>query len=60
MTNEIIKNVITRRSCKKFKSDPVPKEMIDAVIEAGMYKTTNLEIHMENYKWAYLNHIMCQ
>jgi|GEM_PF-6001730 len=36
MTNEVIKNIITRRSCKKFKSDPVPQEMIDAVVEAGL------------------------
>jgi len=37
MTNEIINNIITRRSCKKFKSDPVPQELIDAVVEAGLY-----------------------
>lgn len=42
MTNEVIKNIITRRSCKKFKSDPVPQEMIDAVVEAGLYAASGM------------------
>ncbi|HHV98888.1 MAG TPA: nitroreductase family protein [Clostridiaceae bacterium] len=42
MTNEVIRNIITRRSCKKFKSDPVPQEMIDAVVEAGLYAASGM------------------
>lgn len=34
---EIIK---TRRSVRKFKADPVPRELIDKVIEAGTYAAT--------------------
>ncbi|EKU71766.1 nitroreductase [Selenomonas sp. F0473] len=35
--NEVIKAMIERRSIRKFKSDAVPKELIDQVIEAGLY-----------------------
>ena len=35
--NAIIENIKTRRSIRKFKSDPVPQELIDQVIEAGTY-----------------------
>ena len=37
MTNEILQNIITRRSCKKYRSDPVPQELVEAVVEAGLY-----------------------
>jgi len=35
--NEIIQNIITRRSCKSYKPDPVPAELVEQVIEAGLY-----------------------
>lgn len=35
--NEIIQNIITRRSCKSYRSDPVPAELIDQVVEAGLF-----------------------
>ena len=35
--NEIIDAIKARRSTKSFKSDPVPKEIVDRVIEAGLY-----------------------
>ena len=36
--NEVIKNIITRRSCKKYNPDlPVPAQLIDQIIEAGLY-----------------------
>ncbi len=38
--NQILKNMITRRSVRAYKSDMVPKETIDAVIEAGTYAAT--------------------
>ncbi len=37
MTNEILDAMIARRSCKKYKPDPVPAEIIDAVIKAGLF-----------------------
>ncbi len=36
--NEVIRNIITRRSCKKYDPDiPVPQELVDQIIEAGLY-----------------------
>ena len=37
MMNAVIENMKTRRSVRKFKSDMVPQELIDQVIEAGTY-----------------------
>ena len=38
--NEIIKNIVERRSIKKYKSDMVPDELIDEVLKAGTYAPT--------------------
>ena len=35
--NEILKAIQERRSCKKYKSDMVPQEIIEKVIEAGLF-----------------------
>jgi len=35
--NEIIRNLLTRRSTKKYQPDMVPKEILDQIIEAGTY-----------------------
>lgn len=35
--NEIIDAIKARRSTKSFKNDPVSKEIVDRVIEAGLY-----------------------
>ena len=35
--NEVMKALLERRSCKKYKADPVPRELIEQVIEAGLY-----------------------
>ena len=35
--NEILKAIQERRSCKKYKSDPVPQEIIEQVVEAGLF-----------------------
>lgn len=40
--NEIIKNIKTRRSIKKYKSTPVPKELLDLITEAGTYAPSGL------------------
>lgn len=34
---ETIEDIIGRRSIRQFRSDPVPPEMIDRIIEAGLY-----------------------
>ena len=35
--NEAMKNLLTRRSVRKYKADKVPREVLDQIIEAGMY-----------------------
>lgn len=39
---EAIENLTTRRSIRQFKSDPVPKEIIEKIIEAGTYAPTGM------------------
>ena len=38
--NETIKTIINRRSIRKFKPDPVEKDKLDAILEAGTYAPT--------------------
>ena len=40
--NEAIKNMLTRRSCKSFKPDVVPGDMIDQIVEAGLYAPSGM------------------
>lgn len=40
--NEIIKAMEERRSIRKYKADMVPKELIDQVIEAGLYAASGM------------------
>lgn len=35
--NEIIQNMETRRSVRGYKPDPIPQEILDQIIEAGLY-----------------------
>ena len=39
---ETIEALIHRRSCRKYKADAVPAELIDAVVEAGLYAPSSL------------------
>lgn len=40
--NEIIKNIETRRSVKKFKSEMLPKEIINEIIKARTYAPSGM------------------
>ncbi len=35
--NEILNAIQWRRSCKSYKSDPVPQEIVEQVVEAGLF-----------------------
>lgn len=35
--NEVIKAICERRSVRRYKSDPVPKELIEEIVKAGTY-----------------------
>ena len=37
-----MENMLTRRSVKKYKSDPVPKELLEKIIEAGLCAPSGL------------------
>ncbi len=38
--NPVLENIKTRRSVRSYKPDPVPKELIEKVLEAGNYAPT--------------------
>lgn len=38
--NETMQNILTRRSIRSYKPDPVPRELIDQVVLAGTYAPT--------------------
>ena len=40
--NETINNIKTRRSIRRFKPDPVPQEILDQIIEAGLYAPSSM------------------
>lgn len=39
---EAIENMKTRRSIRKFKPDAVPQELMDKIIEAGLYAPSGM------------------
>lgn len=40
--NEVIQNILTRRSTKKYKSDEVSQDIIDTIVEAGTYAPSGM------------------
>ena len=40
--SEVINNMKTRRSIRKYKPDMIPKEIIDKIVEAGTYAATGM------------------
>ena len=40
--NETLKTLKERRSCRHFKPDPVPAEILDQILEAGTYAATGM------------------
>ena len=40
--NETLKVLTERRSCRGYKSDPVPAEILDQILEAGSYAATGM------------------
>ncbi len=35
--NRTIQDILERRNCRKFKPDSIPKDILDRIIEAGLY-----------------------
>lgn len=40
--NETLKTLMERRSCRSYKSDPVPAEVLDQILEAGTFAATGM------------------
>ncbi len=40
--NETLKTLIERRSCRSYKPDPIPAEILDQILEAGSYAATGM------------------
>lgn len=40
--NEIIENMVSRRSIRKYKGEMVPKELIEEVVRTGVYAPTGM------------------
>jgi nitroreductase len=40
--NETLKTLIERRSCRSYKPDPIPADILDQILEAGTYAATGM------------------
>lgn len=40
--NETLKTLLERRSCRSYKPDPIPQEILDAILQAGTYAATGM------------------
>ena len=40
--NETLKTLMERRSCRSYKADPVPEEILNRILEAGSYAATGM------------------
>lgn len=40
--NEVIKNILTRRSIRKYQDKMIPKEIIEEIVKAGTYAPTGM------------------
>ena len=40
--NEVLNAMRERRSCRSYKSDPIPRELLDQILEAGTYAATGM------------------
>ena len=38
--SQAMENMLTRRSCRKFRPDPVPRELLEQIVKAGTYAPT--------------------
>lgn len=42
--SNLLETMKTRRSIRKFKGEPIPKDILDQIIEAGMYAATGMNM----------------
>ena len=46
--SDVLNKMKTRRSIRKFKSDMVPQEVLDQIIEAGLYAASGMGVLIIN------------
>lgn len=51
--SELLDMIKTRRSIRKYKSDMVPKEIIDKIVEAGTYAATGMGTAVTDHSCSY-------
>lgn len=39
---EVLNNILTRRSCRKYTDQPVSKEDLDTILKAGIYAPSGM------------------
>ena len=49
--NETIKNLIERRSCRKYKSKQIKDEELNLILKAGEYAPSGMACNLQ--KWLY-------
>ena len=42
MMNDTLKTLVERRSCRSYKPDPIPAEILDQILEAGTFAATGM------------------
>lgn len=42
MSNQVLESILSRRSVRSYKSDPVPEDLLNQVLEAGTYAATGM------------------
>lgn len=40
--NETMNTLLTRRSVRRYRNDPVPKELLDQIVQAGLYAASGM------------------
>lgn len=40
--NEVLNGILTRRSVRKYKPDPVPEELVEEIVKAGTYAASGM------------------
>ena len=40
--NDFVEKMVVKRSCKNFKADPVPEELVKEIIQAGLYAPSGM------------------
>ncbi len=40
--NEVLKNLTERRSCRSYKNDPIPEDILNQILEAGTWAATGM------------------